>query len=51
MNILDDQTPQKRLCSWVKKYRKYGEDYFKNRYTYQALSTVDRDYEKINYKS
>lgn len=41
MNILDDQTPQKRLCSWVKKYRKYGEDYFKNRYTYQALSTAD----------
>ena len=27
MNILDDRTPQKRLCSWVKKYKKFGEDY------------------------
>ena len=41
MTILDDQTPQKRLCSWVKKYRKYGKDYFKNNYTYQSLSSID----------
>lgn len=38
MNILDDRTPQKRLCSWVKKYKKFGEDYFidKNKYSYKA---------------
>ena len=28
MNILDDRTPQRRLCSWMKKYRMFGEDYF-----------------------
>ena len=40
MNILDDRTPQKRICSWVKKYKKFGEDYFtnKNKFTYKALS-------------
>ena len=39
MNILDDRTPQKRLCSWVKKYKKFGEDYFtdKNKYSYKAI--------------
>lgn len=39
MNILDDRTPQKRLCSWVKKYKKFGEDYFtdKNMYSYKAI--------------
>ena len=39
MNILDDRTPQKRICSWVKKYKKFGEDYFtnKNKYTYKAI--------------
>ncbi len=42
MNILDDRTPQKRICSWVKKYKMFGEDYFtdKNKYTYQALPTT-----------
>ncbi|MBQ6285375.1 MAG: hypothetical protein IJK67_03585 [Bacilli bacterium] len=41
MNILDDRTPQKRICSWVKKYKKFGEDYFtdKNKYTYKAIKT------------
>lgn len=40
MNILDDRTPQKRLCSWVKKYKKFGEDYFtdKNKYSYKAMT-------------
>ena len=40
MNILDDRTPQKRLCSWVKKYKKFGEDYFtdENKYSYKATS-------------
>ena len=39
MNILDDRTPQKRICSWLKKYKKFGEDYFtdKNKYTYKAI--------------
>lgn len=39
MNILDDRTPQKRLCSWVKKYKKFGEDYFtdKNKYSYKVI--------------
>lgn len=48
MNILDDQTPQKRLCSWVKKYRRYGEDYFKNKYTYQTISSNNLNME-INF--
>lgn len=41
MNILDDRTPQKRICSWVKKYKKFGEDYFtdKNKFTYKAIQT------------
>lgn len=41
MNILDDRTPQKRICSWVKKYKKFGEDYFtdKNKCTYKAIQT------------
>ena len=40
MNILDDRTPQKRICSWVKKYKMFGEDYFNdnNKFSYQALS-------------
>ena len=39
MNILDDRTPQKRIYSWVKKYKMFGEDYFttKNKYSYKAL--------------
>ena len=39
MNILDDRTPQKRICSWVKKYKMFGEDYFtnKNEFTYKAI--------------
>lgn len=40
MNILDDRTPQRRLCSWMKKYRMFGEDYFtdKNKYSYKAMT-------------
>ena len=39
MNIIDDRTPQKRICSWVKKYKMFGEDYFNdnNKFSYQAL--------------
>ena len=29
MNILDEQTPQRRLCNWIKKYKMFGDDYFK----------------------
>lgn len=41
MNILDDRTPQKRLCSWMKKYKKFGEEYFKsnNKYSYKAKTS------------
>ncbi len=45
MKILDDRTPQKRICSWVKKYKKFGEDYFtdKNKYTYKAIdNSIDK---------
>lgn len=28
VSMLDDRTPQKRLCSWLKKYKMFGEDYF-----------------------
>lgn len=40
MNILDSRTPQRRLCSWVSKYKMFGEDYFtnKNKYSYKAIS-------------
>lgn len=39
MRILDERTPQKRLCSWVKKYKAFGSEYFigKNKYTYKAI--------------
>lgn len=49
MNILDDRTPQKRLCDWIKKYKKFGSDYFisDNKYTYKSVNkllTRDRKY-------
>ena len=36
MNIIDERTPQKRICSWVKKYKMFGKDYFdtNNKYNY-----------------
>ena len=39
MLILDERTPQRRLLSWVKKYKMFGENYFNdnNRYTYKSL--------------
>ena len=38
MNIIDERTPQKRICSWVKKYKMFGKDYFdtNNKYTYKS---------------
>ena len=47
MNILDDRTPQKRICFWMKKYKMFGEDYFKNKYSYRA-KTKENNNEKIN---
>ncbi len=55
MNILDDRTPQKRLYCWMKKYQKFGEDYFndKNKYSYKALNKecniTDADRHLIEY--
>ena len=51
MNILDDRTPQKRLCSWVKKYKMFGEDYFtdKNKYSYKALEKNESEEKFIQY--
>lgn len=39
MSILDDRTPQKRLCMWTKKYKMFGKEYFTsdNKYSYKAL--------------
>lgn len=38
MNILDARTPQRRLSSWIEKYKKFGEDYFTNtnKYSYKT---------------
>ena len=49
MNILDERTPQKRLCSWIKKYKLYGDEYFvaKNKYTY---SSNRKNIESVNQK-
>ena len=46
MNILDDRTPQRRLCSWLKKYRKFGEEYFtnENKYSYKAKEKSKKIY-------
>lgn len=43
MNILDERTPQKRLCSWIKKYKMFGSDYFidNNKYTYKSKTKVE----------
>lgn len=55
MNILDERTPQRRLSSWIKKYQKFGEDYFmnKNKYSYKALEVENKinnfDINFINY--
>jgi len=46
MNILDDRTPQRRLCSWLKKYRMFGEEYFtnENKYSYKAKEKSKKIY-------
>ena len=45
MNILDERTPQRRLNCWIKKYKKFGVEYFDdaaNKYFYKSL---DKDQE------
>ena len=40
MNILDERTPQRRLNLWLKKYEKFGIEYFQdlaNKYYYVSL--------------
>ena len=40
MNILDERTPQRRLNAWIKKYKKFGAEYFydlANKYYYKSL--------------
>lgn len=38
MNILNERTPQRRICYWLHQYEKFGEEYFKedNKYTFKA---------------
>ena len=50
MKILDDRTPQKRLCSWVKKYKMYGDEYFieRNKYTYTSKNKNTKQVKFIN---
>lgn len=41
MNILDERTPQRRLNAWMKKYKKFGSEYFidlANKYYYKSLN-------------
>lgn len=41
MNILDEKTPQRRLNAWVKKYEKFGVEYFNDladKYYYKSLN-------------
>ena len=40
MNKLDERTPQRRLNAWMKKYKKFGCEYFidlANKYYYKSL--------------
>ncbi len=46
MNILDDRTPQRRLCSWKRKYELFGEDYFRDdRLFYKAIQNKSKGYQ------
>lgn len=48
MDILDERTPQRRLNAWIKKYKKFGVEYFKDlsRKKYYSSLKGDDDYEK-----
>ncbi|MBR1376684.1 MAG: hypothetical protein IJ565_02605 [Bacilli bacterium] len=44
MKILNEQTPQKRLNAWLKKYRQFGNEYFNdNNYTYSTKKSFSND--------
>ena len=46
MNILDERTPQRRLNLWLKKYQKFGAEYFNdlaNKYYYKSLSENENE--------
>lgn len=50
MNILDERTPQRRLNAWVKKYKRFGVEYFidlADKYYYSSLSEDQNDKRKI----
>lgn len=51
MNVLDEQTPQKRLSSWLKRYKMFGEDYFNNTnaYSYKAITKDESINNKNNF--
>ena len=51
VNMLDDRTPQKRLNSWMKKYKIFGEDYFSDSKShYQTKGTIfDKDKAEHNF--
>lgn len=51
VNMLDDRTPQKRLSSWMKKYKMFGEDYFSDSKShYQTKGTIfDKDKAEHNF--
>lgn len=45
MNILDERTPQRRLNVWMKKYKKFGAEYFDDiadKYYYKSLDSGDK---------
>ncbi len=45
MDILDERTPQRRLSDWIKKYEKFGNEYFTdfaNKYYYSSLNNGDK---------
>ncbi|MDO5568761.1 MAG: hypothetical protein Q4G04_01430 [bacterium] len=49
MTILDEKTPQRRLNSWIKKYKMFGNEYFydyKNKSTYKAIEKEVDKYEQ-----
>lgn len=41
MNILDERTPQRRLSNWLKKYLKFGVNYFINPAGQNYYSSLD----------
>lgn len=46
MNILDEKTPQRRLNAWLKKYEKFGVEYFNDlssKYYYKSLNGDNND--------